>query len=258
MRNRSQKNSRNVTFGTHCWTKQERLASLQANAFRLEDQTPRRAPLSEGSADMFIHCMVALQGHSWGRACVHYIYIYIIKYIIRVFRMILRNSTVTPRNGIYKHWPKNFLFLLDQEPLCWKNSHTSLICVVSWHCCHLRSEAMQGCNVRNEGNHAVTSCSSSSNHCSEEKKSWKSKEHGCWLDGCKRFCFFLKLHCDSPRGQDFNPRRLFDSAKVRWLQSSWLHHLRISTQGLSRDAWRWGMGWVVDFLCWFSKVNRCL
>ena len=41
--------------------------------------------------------------------CITYIikYIYISIYIIiRVFRMILRNSTVAPRNGIYKHWPK--------------------------------------------------------------------------------------------------------------------------------------------------------
>lgn len=147
----------------------------------------------------------------------------------------------------YTSTGRKFLFLPDQEPPCWKNSHTSLICVVSWHCCHLRSEAMQGCNVRNEGNHAVTSCSSSSNHCSEENHGNRRNMGAGWM-AAKDFVF-LKLHCDSPRDGKFffkarvQSRRLFDSAKVRRLQSSWLHHLRISTQGLSRDAWlRDGMG----------------
>lgn len=112
--------------------------------------------------------------------------------------MILRNSTVTPRNGIYStSTGRKFLFLSlpDQEPPCWKNSHTSLICVVSWqcYCCHLRSEAMQGCNVRNEGNHAVTSCSSSSNHCSEEKKHGNRRNMSAGWMAAKDFCFSLSF-----------------------------------------------------------------
>ena len=97
--------------------------------------------------------------------------------------MILRNSTVAPRNGIYKHWPKISVS---------SGSRTTVLKEFP-HVFDLRREltllpSSVGSNARMQREKWRQPCSHIMLIFQQSLfrgKSWKSKEHGCWLDGCK-------------------------------------------------------------------------